>query len=273
MRLTDHEKSQPPKKCQICSKTFKTQTYLRKHIEGVHSEKFECEKCGNRFTGASRLKKHTDQKECERPNFSKHRGKKSKCKKCNKVVSSWYYLQKHKQLVHGKKGLWQQRKAEKNRCPICSEDLKEYSEMHKHLKVQHNYEKKIGFLGTKNGPPLTCFHCNEQFPSISKRSLMDHLIKEHFPSVKQIFECHICFTVLSSVRTLNDHVRKIHEKKFECKKCGFCFSDKKTMNYHISKKNCGKRLRFVENIGGEPEKEIVPFFMRGKKTFVFLNMS
>ena len=57
--ISNEQKSERPYTCNQCSKCFRTGSYLREHVEGVHDKRrYQCGFCPNFFYVERKLRKH-----------------------------------------------------------------------------------------------------------------------------------------------------------------------------------------------------------------------
>ena len=178
-----------PFNCNYCSKTFKLQSLLNRHLSKTHVTKkileFSCELCKQAFLTEKQLRHHTVFK-CEM------RNKPGKCNVCGYESTSNAIMSLHKRLHTGEKPY---------SCPLCELTFVTERSLDKHLDTH---------LGNNS---YKCNQCELKFAS-----------KAEFNSHKKIhkkktsgFKCKLCEKTLSHKSALNYHMM-IHSgtKPFMC---------------------------------------------------------
>lgn len=93
--METHTKETTKNPCPHCSKEFAGERHLKKHIRRVHQQKsFVCEQCGCAFRHRFELNSHVQ---------TAHEGvekKKWPCDQCNAKLNTKYSMLRHKKLVH-----------------------------------------------------------------------------------------------------------------------------------------------------------------------------
>lgn len=174
----------------------------------------------------------------------------------------------HEQYAHGLDGPLRQKLLEKGRCFMCNENWENSASLNIHMRKCHSFDRILGRLYQK-GDALKCDHCFDVFTVTSKKALMEHLLRIHFPSNLK-FKCKICYRTFRSnmglekhkekhtivfncklcSKTFNrkwdfvEHIKAVHEEKFKCDKCQKVLADKQSLNYHT--KMCLAKLKAPE---------------------------
>ncbi|XP_035712116.1 zinc finger and SCAN domain-containing protein 10-like isoform X1 [Folsomia candida] len=212
----------PPKpgnkwECSKCSKTFKTNSELTRHIV-THdpSTKAKCEVCGSIFKHRFTLSLHVWRVHTNR--------KRPKCDACHRVFFDLPTLRHHIETIHSTKDrprfsctfpgcektyLNQKQISHHVKtahsenparfpCILCGKEFKTRSELNQHIPTRTT-EK-----------PCNCAICGRGFPRMAemKRHMMTHLAK----SDRDVLNCHICLRTFVSGDGLNRHIRAVHEK-------------------------------------------------------------
>ncbi|XP_060075148.1 uncharacterized protein LOC132554841 [Ylistrum balloti] len=179
--------------CQICQKSYKTNSSLREHRkqhhEGRESWRHHCDYCSKIFNKRSQLIYH----------MKVHTGDKPfPCDHCGLTFSQKGNLYKHLQTVHIRKVEY--------RCELCGKGfyLKENYRLHMRTHAVENGTAAI--IGNKYGVISHCTTCNRYFPR--KCSYKAHLLM-HRQEWK--YSCPICkkkfVTVTSCTRHLKTHLK------------------------------------------------------------------
>ena len=226
MKSHQNEKTERKIECKICIQKFLTNLQLNQHVK-THSKRFQCDLCGHY---ASPYKNH----------FMKHlklhlvQGQ-YKCFFCRKLFDDQESFRFHSRQVHGdpknRKGLTkadffcetcgkefddlhvrrghEKSHKEKVQCPICDKTIQPCY-LAKHLK-QHELKKK--------GIAFKCDIC--VFATAHKSYLKYHL-EMHLNPEKA--ECNICMKKFKSSKTLENHLRSIHNLNVDPSKlcCNIC---------------------------------------------------
>ena len=165
--------------CKICTESFKSKYFLKKHIEDVHekSEGNVCNNCSENFKSKYLLTKHTKNikeisseiKLCKKKKLPVG---KENCKFCNERFKNKYFLTKHLEEVHDRN--------KHNNCENCRENFKS-----KWLLKKHIYSIKESLNGIK-----IC-------------------MKKQLPIGKE--KCTICAEGFKTKYFLTKHVKEAHE--------------------------------------------------------------
>ena len=111
--------------CNICNKSFTSNTGLGIHIrevhEGLRNRNHQCDICQKKFTNPKKLWEHHNSNHETTEEFS--------CELCGKIFLSSYYLRNHVQNVHGEK---------KHHCSICDKWFSTKAGVEIHIKGVHN---------------------------------------------------------------------------------------------------------------------------------------
>ncbi|XP_078797280.1 uncharacterized protein LOC144989115 [Oryzias latipes] len=196
----------------------------RSHVQNGSDERYcACKKCGQTFSGRSRLKFH----------MKTHTGKKTfSGKNCEKSFSYKFNLKKQRTTHTGEKPFT---------CKECDSSFGQMSSLKTHMRT-HTGEK-----------PFCCKECNKSFNQIS--NLNKHM-RTH--TGEKPFSCKECDTNFSDSYNLKIHMRThTGEKPFSCKECDKSFSQKSNLKIHMrthtgekpfSCKECAKSFSHLSDL-------------------------
>jgi stress-induced morphogen len=173
--------------CKICSKSFKSAYYLKRH-EKRHNKEIQCEICNKMFSTVGKLAQH--KKEC-------HENKRSfECEICNKKFNQKGNLKRH-QKTHDKN------RSKAFKCSRC-DYVTDIQTNHKIHQQSHDRRDKK-FAAMKN--PLKCEKC----PTFhrDKKFLNIHMKAVH-PDV--LLQCDLCAKFIKVRENLIRHM-KLHISK------------------------------------------------------------
>mgnify|MGYP005637829573 CR=1 FL=1 len=144
-------------KCKHCSKQYTTQNNLIKHVKNVHSESLKinslcCPYCSKQYKLSKYLQKHINEKHV---NISK-----IQCKFCDKTYITQTNLNKHVNNKHQNKII-----VTKFKCPQCFKEYKLKSAMDKHINSKH----QLGVASISN---------NKMIDNIFPSKIYDDTIKD-----------------------------------------------------------------------------------------------
>ncbi|KAK7493835.1 hypothetical protein BaRGS_00014976 [Batillaria attramentaria] len=105
--------------CQICGKSFKTQSSLNLHKKLHQEKKFQCDVCSKQFTYKCNMERHRETHNEDRP---------YKCDFCQKTFKTELVLDRHK-IMHMEDRQY--------KCHICGRGLTCMNNLKKHLRVMH----------------------------------------------------------------------------------------------------------------------------------------
>ena len=191
--------------CQLCKKSFKTESYMKSHLLTHTGEKpYKCSECGKQFRYKDSLKAHTRD----------HTGEKFKCqfKNCDKEFNRLRDLKDH-QNIHP---------PDCNKeleftfgCNICDAKFLRKKQLSNHMEIhRHNVEP--------------CSICGKIMKNVA--CLRSHM-KNH-TSIKS-YSCSTCGKAFKRNFDLTVHLR-IHNgvKPYKCKICQKTFSLSSTLAKH-----------------------------------------
>jgi uncharacterized C2H2 Zn-finger protein len=163
-------------KCQRCSKSFKTKSDLRKHVELVHEKKknYTCGRCSKDFYSKPALIRHMATHEFANDSTSNsNRPFQCDIDECGKFFKTKVELKSHKK-THDK--------SNRIKCPKCLKELSNISNLRRHISEVH--EKKIRFK---------CDFCSKVY--FSRNSILVHLRRHLNAKYKAVentkFQCPI----------------------------------------------------------------------------------
>ncbi|KAM7402805.1 hypothetical protein PAMP_018016 [Pampus punctatissimus] len=172
--VVSHNRSHNQKKlyrCPACSKTFKHNTALQRHITCHTGERpFDCTECGKKFRQKGSLHIH----------MRKHTGEKPfSCLVCGKNFTQSGTLAAHMRIHTGEKPF---------SCSVCKKRYNERGTLVRHMRV-HTGEK-----------PFTCTLCGKRFSE--KGNLNKH---KRIHTGEKPFSCSVCEKTFSLLSHLKNH--------------------------------------------------------------------
>lgn len=196
--------------CKFCTKTYKRESHLKRHIAKLHKDgkmrktrklerrKFSCNLCGKKFVREDHYEDHVKEISCVSLD-------KPECRICNEVFSCISQLQEHINLNHPE--------GRKHFCQICFKSFPTSSNKNSHMET-HNPENSI-----------KCLDCNQGFKSVL-------YLRKHQKAIHTKIEkvCMICDRKFESQLKFDYHV-KSHDlvKRY---KCEFEGCDKSFIQHH-----------------------------------------
>ncbi|XP_053382432.1 uncharacterized protein LOC128549542 isoform X2 [Mercenaria mercenaria] len=226
--------------CNVCSKTFKNQTNLDKHIKENGCMRYQCSACNEQFRSKSMAKDHnciieaTEDVEAEIVSINNVR---EVCPTCGKSFSSKSNLTKH-MILHGEK---------KYGCPHCAKFFHLDVYLKEHITCVHynifKYQcnvcgrllkSKTGLIAhtrifhAKNAEVFPCTKCGKVFKQ--KGNLRSHMYSH---SKARNFKCDVCIKAFKYPDQLSRH--KLEHKLMPRLKCSHC--DKEFLRTYDLKKH------------------------------------
>ncbi|XP_021707646.1 gastrula zinc finger protein XlCGF57.1 [Aedes aegypti] len=200
-----------PATCEQCNREFAKFTYLKVHMEMMHSEdkqKILCDfpDCGRSFATLAGMVSHKN---------VKHLGKvvpkqEHVCEYCGKVFGSFSMLKLHRDKHH--EGI------RKHTCSVCG---KSHDSRHK---------LKFHMLRHEGIKQYTCHICGAKktTPTELKIHVNRHTREKKYP-------CGQCDAVFLSTGNKSRHVRLVHQgiKNFKCTYCDRAFGKAETLKHHV----------------------------------------
>ena len=168
--------------CKICSRSLDRQKLLTTHMNRIHMEKLKCHLCEKSFGCQTNLKQHTDGVHAIEKKFE--------CQECKKCFSLGVHLRTHIRFVHENVRAF--------KCSLCELSFHLRDGLTLHIKCVH--EK-----------PFKCEMCGGCWGVES--SLKQHMINRHNPSNPKV--CQTCRYTFSRKKTLNKHLKKMHNNEGE----------------------------------------------------------
>ena len=226
--------------CSVCSKTFKNQSNLERHIKENGCMRYQCSACSEQFRSKGMAKDHnciieaTEGIEAEivsinnvkevcptcgksfssKSNLTKHMilhgEKKYGCPHCPKFFHLDVYLKEHITCVHYKIFKYQ--------CNVCGRLLKSKTGLIAHTRIFH----------AKNSEAFPCTKCKKVFKQ--KGNLRSHMYSH---SKERNFKCDICIKAFKYPDQLSRH--KLEHKLLPKINCPHC--DKEFLRTYDLKKH------------------------------------
>lgn len=231
--------------CEKCSKVFRKETLVRKHIKHCKGPRpnpiplpppvngvYSCEKCDKSFSARNLLYKHMKHSHitfkceiCDAKTYSRtelyqhvcaehadHPDVKCSVTGCDKILRCKADLERH-QKNH-------RLSFQLHFCKFCAELVTSKYKLRRHLKAIHGNESK--FL---------CALCLKALPGY--KELRAHVEANHKAALDRGFTCQVCAKSCSNKSKLMEHI-KYHGANFlPCKICLKIFSSKEELDNHI----------------------------------------
>ena len=196
--------------CQLCRKSFKTESYMKSHLLTHTGEKpYKCSDCGKQFRYNDSLKAH----------MRDHTGDKFKCqyKTCDKEFNRLRDLKDHENVHQGDKNVIEFTFA----CSICDAKFLRKKQLSNHMETHRCTVEPCGVCGKvlknlaclrshmRNHTTLknySCGTCGKAF----KRNF-DLTVHLRIHSGSKPYQCNICRKTFSLSSTLAKH-KRFHEK-------------------------------------------------------------
>ncbi|XP_045541330.1 zinc finger protein 91-like [Papilio machaon] len=247
----DNSIEQPSFPCELCSKTFRWKTSLRKHLETHRIEtgqkrKPYCETCRLSFTTTSNLQKHVktsskhqillkvrnlkdspleDNAEKKRDRIEEIKASVNKqretfpCPQCDKKFQWRGNLARHMDSHNARaKGDLV--------CEPCNRTFSSKATYDQHMKVSMRHVSENDFK-------YMCSECGKRFAN--KTRLRDHVDWDHLKNY--VHKCTECQKVFKSHTSLYLHKQNVHEKDQAahlCHHCGKAFPNQAKLRGHVS---------------------------------------
>lgn len=213
-------------------------SYTFRLHKNIHTDKFKCQICSERFIKGERLRKHMKKHTQEEQARAKKLEKEALIKKaeilmkplpaaiergtlcpiCGKNFPSSGSLFAHTQTAH---------KTRLFECDFCKRILKSRKTFKHHLIRAHSDKTDQSLI-------LHCDFCPAKY--LLKRDLHIHLRAKHVPKEKT-FVCEICKQAYIYKRELLDHLRTHQDKsqgKYKCEKCDKTFNRLSAKKDHLA---------------------------------------
>ncbi|EDW80901.2 uncharacterized protein Dwil_GK11775 [Drosophila willistoni] len=179
----NNHNSQSLYKCNICSKQFKQQIILNRHLllhqQEQSQEKYTCTDCPRQFKSQTSLRDHILGHTAE--------GLPHKCDICSKHFLTKSNLKQHR-LKHDKNSI-------RYHCKVCPKTFLRQTSLRLHEKRHSKRERHL------------CPHCCKSYKDAD--ALGRHLKQEH-QSSRERFSCRLCEISVSRRDNMQRHLRSIH---------------------------------------------------------------
>lgn len=157
--------------------------------------------------------------------------KRYKCKLCvNATFKEIRYFRSHYRTIH--------LKPKKLSCQYCSENFTYRAQRLRHVRLKHpeTYEDTIDEPKDNKISDAECELCNRTLAS--QELLAQHMKAEHDDNGKAEDKsertCSICQTIFKKIRYLILHLKAVHsEESYKCDRCFRSFSFKRSLDRHI----------------------------------------
>ncbi|KAJ8705347.1 hypothetical protein PYW07_011174 [Mythimna separata] len=206
--------------CPYCSKSFKRQTSMRKHVRYVHMRKgrVQCAYCERTYADKNVLRTHMNIKHSKEvsalPATKQH-----VCPECGMAFKSPSQLRNHSIKHSDIRNYY---------CVECDKSFKTAATLKNHLKTTATHISYIQL-------PLPCLHCDKRFAI--RRDLERHTNRIHL-NIKP-FSCDRCDKNYLDNWALKEHQRRAHEghkrspHRFPCPMCDKVFDRNQILKGHI----------------------------------------
>lgn len=222
-------------RCFMCQNVFNRFKALQEHMH-THYRNYLCEVCDAGFVNRHLLLCHNEG----------HKTGVFACEQCTEVFDTLRKKKLHQRKIHD--GL-----NKPHKCGYCEERFKENCHKIEHLAKVHGVvgplikcqacdrtfaNQQTWLLHTKKYHLMQrhhkCTRCEMDF--FSKRELTDHMVKH---TGTREYRCEMCFKFYGRLKTLKEHIRRLHpeERKFKCVDCGQSFDKTLALKCHISAKH------------------------------------
>ncbi|XP_052745130.1 zinc finger protein 85 isoform X1 [Bicyclus anynana] len=207
-------------KCSHCSKVFKRQVSLKKHLAFVHgnNKRIECKYCSKTFAHKEGIKSHIILKHPTTEEASGQTVTHHVCKECGAGFITPCLLKNHMTKHSEKRDFY---------CVECDKGFKTNNALKNHLKraVPH-----VNYLELK----LQCEHCEKRFGVT--RDLERHTNKVHLN--RRPYQCDKCERAYITMWALSQHKRFTHEGqkrplKYPCSFCDKIFAGSGARKVHM----------------------------------------
>ncbi|XP_073812571.1 uncharacterized protein isoform X15 [Musca autumnalis] len=203
-------------KCELMVHTFSD---MRAHFRLDHNDDHgfvEC--CGRRFATRKFLAEHI---------MVHYNPEHFKCKTCNKICRDSTQLEAHEQTHLPNPPEAKYKKT--FQCEKCSKTFSSKASFEHHMVAKHVPREEFKF---------ECPECKKKF---SCEQLLTEHQKEHSssssssPPTKKFVVCELCGKVLSKLKALYAHKRKVHKPKqpAQCEHCGKWLATRASMYEHV----------------------------------------
>ncbi|XP_034838120.1 zinc finger protein 723-like isoform X20 [Maniola hyperantus] len=195
--------------CEVCDAGFVNRHLLLCHNEGHKIGVFACEQCAEVFDTLRKKKLHQRK-------IHDGLNKPHKCGYCDERFKENCHKIEHLAKVHGVVGPL-------IKCQACDRTFATQQTWLLHTKKYHLMQRQH-----------KCTRCEMDF--FSKRELTDHMVKH---TGTREYRCEMCFKSYGRLKTLKEHIRRLHpeERRFKCVDCGQSFDKHLALKCHISAKH------------------------------------
>ena len=229
--------------CTECGKEFTAMRSVKEHIKTVHEgvKNFKCQECGKEFAKSGNLKAHIKQvhKIFEKPEplISEASPTTYNCQQCDEQFPTAIHLVNHVSTTH--------KNIDPNNihnCSFCGLIFPHKEAFEGHLGSCEMMPK----LDMPSSPSKMSKkdHAGSKIHESSNESIVDYdYIKTTDDNGKASFTCTSCGKSFTALRSLQEHVKTIHEglRNYECNYCGKDFTKSGNLKAHISAVHDGEK--------------------------------